>query len=420
MSFLLAASLWTEKLWFDSIGFTGVFTTQLVTSVVLFVIGAPSWSAACCGSTWAWPSGPGPEHRRRGASAPCSTATATCSSRTPARSPGAARLVFGFMAGLSAATQTLPVLAWLNRQPAGVTEPTFGLDTTFFMLEYPVWRLAASLLMSALVFAFIASRGRTSPSATSRRAADGAARRAAATVHLSTLGAAVLVVYGLQNLLDRYALVLEQGTLFTGLHYTDANARMDAKLVIAVIAFIVAALFVVNIFWRRTIVPGAGVVLMLVSSLILSMIYPMIIQTLQVRPNEPDRENAYIAAHLEATKQAYGIGDAEIRSTRPSRRCRPGQLKEDAAALPGIRLMDPQVIGPTFEQLQQVRGYYSFPEILDIDRYTIDGQETDVVVAARELNLDGHPRPQLEQPPHRVHPRPRLRVGLRQPPPGQR
>ena len=389
---MLAASLWTEKLWFDSIGFTGVFVTQLVVQVVLFVLGTLVVGGLLWGNMLA-AYRTRPEHRRRGTSAVLDRyrdlleQNAAIAMLLPAG-------MFGFMAGLSTATQTLPVLAWWNRQTSGVVEPTFGLDTTFFMLEYPVWRLAMSLLMSGLVFAFVAASavhfavGNLAPG-------QGDGRRATrpATVHLSTLGAAVLVVYGLQNLLDRYALVLEQGTLFTGLHYTDANARMDAKLVIAVIAFIVAALFVVNIFWRRTIVPGAGVVLMLVSSLILSMIYPWIVQTLQVRPNEPDRENDYIALHLEATNQAYGIAEREIEEYEAVTQVSPGQLKEDAAALPGIRLMDPQVIGPTFDQLQQVRGYYAFPEILDIDRYTIDDAETDVVVAARELNQANIPDP---------------------------
>ena len=66
-----------------------------------------------------------------------------------------------------------------------------------------------------------------------------------------------------------------------------------------------------------------------------------------------------------------------------------GQLKADAEALPGIRLIDPNVVGPAFEQLQQVRGFYSFPKTLDVDRYTIDGKETDAVVAVREMDLPG-------------------------------
>ena len=297
------------------------------------------------------------------------------------------------MAGMSMSTQVMPALAWLNRQPSGVTDPYFGLDTTFYMIDYPVIRLGLSLLMSGLVFGLVAAAAvhfAVGNITFGRQRGESSTGRGA-LVHLSVLGAAILVVFGLQSLVDRYGLLLEQGSLFTGLQYTDGNARMTAQLILAVISFIVAALFVANAFLNKTIVPAAGVVLMLVTSLILGMIYPMIVQTFQVKPNEPDREHPYIEKHLAATKDAYGITDTSIEDYAAVTHVAPGQLKEDAAALPGIRLMDPQVVGPAFEQLQQVRGYYSFPEILDIDRYTIDGQETDVVVAARELSEEGIP-----------------------------
>ena len=92
-----------------------------------------------------------------------------------------------------------------------------------------------------------------------------------------------------------------------------------------------------------------------------------------------------------------------------------GQLKADAEALPGIRLIDPNVVSPAFDQLQQVRGYYSFPKTLDVDRYTIDGKETDAVVAVREMDLKGVDRRQLEQPQDRLHPRLRPGRGVREP-----
>ena len=176
-AFLLFSGIWTEKLWFDSIGFTGVFWTQLVTRAVLFLVGA----LVVGGLLWvnmALAFRSRPQHRRTGASAVLDRyrdlleQNALAALALPAG-------VFGFMAGLSTATQTLPVLGWLNRQTSGVTDPTFGLDTTFFMLEYPVWRLAASLLMSGLVglYALYARRVQLSTSSTNigmQRAAEAA------------------------------------------------------------------------------------------------------------------------------------------------------------------------------------------------------------------------------------------------------
>ncbi|MFV0407979.1 MAG: UPF0182 family protein [Propioniciclava sp.] len=391
-AFVVFSGVWTEKLWFDAMAFSSVFVTRLAAQAVLFVVGAALMGGAVLANIWI-------AFRLRPESAPGGNSAVLDRYRELlTRNLRAAMLVpavgFGLMAGLSASTQWLSVMAWLNRQPAGVVEPTFGLDVSFFMLEYPIWTLTVSVLMSSLLFGLVAAVAVhfTVGNITLGRPRLGM-RRTVASTHLSILAAGILVLYGLQNLLDRYGLLLQSGTLYTGMQYTDGNARMTAYLVVAVISFLVAGLFVVNAVVHRTIVPMAGVALMLVSSLIVSLIYPMVVQAFQVRPNEPDYERDYIAAHLAATRQAYGITDTEITEYEAVTQVSPGQLREDAAALPGVRLMDPNVIGPTFDQLQQVRGYYAFPSILDIDRYSIDGQVTDTVVAARELDPNGVPDP---------------------------
>ena len=101
------------------------------------------------------------------------------------------------------------------------------------------------------------------------------------------------------------------------------------------------------------------------------------------------RNAATSQANIDATRAAYGVDKVEITDYSAKTTATAGQLSADAEALPGIRLIDPNVVGPTFEQLQQVRGYYSFPNTLDVDRYTIDGKETDAVVAVREMDLSG-------------------------------
>ena len=136
-------------------------------------------------------------------------------------------------------------------------------------------------------------------------------------------------------------------------------------------------------------VPTIGLVLLLLSAIVLGLVYPGAVQYFSVRPDEPDRERSYIKANIEATRAAYGVDKVEITDYSAKTTATAGQLKTDAEALPGIRLIDPNVVGPAYEQLQQVRGYYSFPKILDVDRYTIDGKETDAVVAVREMDLTG-------------------------------
>ena len=387
---LAAAGLVTEVLWFRSLSAESVFTTQLGARVALFLLGALLLGGSVAANMLiAWRLRP--QTRRRGASAVLDRYRDLLGEnlRTAVLVPS---LVLGFMAGASAATGVLPVLAWLNRTPSGVIEPTFGLDTSFFLFDYPVLSLAASTLMLALVFGLMAALavhfavGNIAPGRPRGTALPPGMGR-----HLSVLAALLLLVHGGQNLLERYGFLVSNGTLFTGLHFTDDHARLNAKLIVAVISFLVAALFLVNAAYPRPIVPLAGVVLMLVASLVLGLGYPTVVQAFNVKPNEPDKEAPYIAAHMEATRKAYGIDDVQIQDYEAVTNVQPGQLKEDAEALPGIRLMDPTIVGTTFEQLQQVRNYYVFPDEIDVDRYTIDGRETDVVVAVRELNQAGIP-----------------------------
>jgi uncharacterized membrane protein (UPF0182 family) len=133
-------------------------------------------------------------------------------------------------------------------------------------------------------------------------------------------------------------------------------------------------------------VPVIGLTLMLLSAIVLGVVYPGAVQYFSVRPDEPDKERPYIEKNITATRAAYGVDDVEITDYSAKTTATANQLRADAEALPGIRLIDPAVVGPAYEQLQQVRGFYSFPKVLDVDRYTIDGAQTDAVVAVRELD----------------------------------
>ena len=390
-AFTIFAEVWTQKLWFDSLDFPQVFTTQLIAQVLLFflfalvmgsVIGLNMWIAFRLR----------PAVRRSGQSAVLDRYRDLLESRiwlailVPS-------LFFGLVAGISALSQSMEYLAWWNRAPFGIADTYFGLDVGFYVFEYPIWQDVLSFILGALFFGLVAAAavhfavgGIASGRVRGRGAGDNAAR-----IHLSILAGLMLVAYGLQNLLDRYGFLLQQGTLFTGMQYTDANARLTAKLVMAAIAFLCAGLFFANGFLRRWTLALTGLALMVVSGLIIGLIYPLVVQSFQVKPNEPDLERPYIQAHIDATRQAYGIDKTEVTQYDAVTQVRPGQLKEDAAALPGIRLIDPAVVAPTFENQQQLRGYYTFPDALDVDRYIIDGKETDAVVAAREIDYQKLP-----------------------------
>jgi len=378
------SGLWADKLWFDSVAYPQVFNTLLTTKVALF-FGYFAFTALVLGGNIWLALRMRPTVRRAGQSQLLDRYRALLESRTW-WVVGVPSVVLGLMAAGTGVGEATKYLAFFNRQPFGTVDPYFGLDVSFYIFEYPVWTEVLSLAMSTTVFALVAVTlvhfATGSLVVGGRVASDGRAR-----MHLSILAGVALVIFGLGQLVSRYGLLVQQGSLLTGMQYTEDHAQVTAKVVLAVVAFIVAALFFANGLFRRLVLPLSGLVLLVVTGIILGLIYPAVVRSFQVLPNEPDKERPYIQANIAATRDAFGIANTEVSDYDAVVQVRPGQLKDDAAALPGIRLMDPAIVGDAFEQLQQVRSYYSFSPLMDVDRYQIKGAETDVVVAARELDL---------------------------------
>jgi uncharacterized membrane protein (UPF0182 family) len=138
-----------------------------------------------------------------------------------------------------------------------------------------------------------------------------------------------------------------------------------------------------------------------VTSVLMSGIYPAIVQQFTVRPNANEKEAEYIGRNIDATRAAYGIKSADeggkinqrpYDATTDVATALPA-LRADKATIPNARLLDPNILTPTFRQFQQIRNVYDFPSKLDIDRYTVNGRTSDYVVAVRELrseNLTGN------------------------------
>ena len=395
VAYTIFTAVWTDKLWFDAIGYTSVFSTLIYARIGLFLaFGVVMGGFIAVNVAVAMRLRP--RTRRTGPGAVLDRYRDVLESRIWV-TVAVPSVIVGVLAGGSAVSEVEMFLAFVNSTDFGKTDPFFNFDVSFYVFQYPWWRFITSFALTATIAALVLSFGihLATGAITFARRADKSARGASrgAMMHISALLGLLMACLGVENLFDRYGYLLADGQLFTGVHYTDAHVSMTAHLIVAIAAFITSALFFANMFLRRWTIPATSVVLMIVASLILSLIYPAIVQTFTVKPSEPDTERPYIKDHIAATQAAYGIDDVEIKDYSAVTDVSAGQLKSDAEALPGIRLIDPAVVGPTFEQLQQVRGYYSFPSVLDVDRYTIDGVETDAVVAAREMDLSGVPDP---------------------------
>ncbi|HET6753890.1 MAG TPA: UPF0182 family protein [Jiangellaceae bacterium] len=386
----IATALWTERLWFSSVDFVSVFTTKLVTEALLFVVFAVLMAAAISVNAIV-------AHRLRPRYRPMSAEQQSLDRYRDAIDPIrrwvviVASILLGLMAGGSAAGQWETFLLWRNGRGFGTADEEFGLDIGWFAFDYPWWRYVLSFGFAAVILGLITAAVTHYVYGGIRLQTAGERVSRAAQAHLSVLIGLFVLLKAVAYWLDRYALVLEDGALLTGGSYTDINAMLPAKTILVFVALICALLFFVNVWRRSWTLPAIGLGLLVLCAVLLGGVWPLIVQQFQVKPSEADREEPYIARNIEATREAYDVEGVQVNQYAATTTVSAGQLAEDSATVPGIRLLDPNVVPPAFQQLQQVRGFYTFPNPLDVDRYEIDDENRDVVVAVREIEVAGIP-----------------------------
>jgi uncharacterized membrane protein (UPF0182 family) len=388
--FTALSGFYADWLWFKSVNFTSTWSTVLGTKATLFVvIGLITALFIMLNVLVAY--------RRRPLYVPM-TLEADNLERYRAQIQPIRRGVFvaGFLAlfyfaGSSGSTLWSTWLLFKNSTDFGVTDPQFNMDISFFAFRLPFWQTAIGWGISTLVLAIIASVAVHYLYGGIRLQVREDRTTVAARVQLSVLLGLVVLLKAVAYWFDRYALALKDSKLITGLTYTDVNAVLPAKAILTGIAIVCALLFFANIVRRSWVLPAAGTALLVISSVLIAGLYPAAIQTFQVKPSESSKEAEFIQRNIDATRAAFGLEDVTVRDYQATLTTSAGQLTNDAATIANIRLMDPNVIAATFRQLQQIKPYYTFPDSLDVDRYTINGVKRDAVVAVRELNIDGNP-----------------------------
>ena len=381
-----ASSFWTEILWFQQMHATRILLTRWGVIAGLAVVGVVLSVAVLRIMI-------GLAHRHR-VSSKRGEATANLRQYQDAIEPfkklafWLVALVLGIPAGLRLAEGWQTVLTWLNATPFGKTDPIFGWDISFFVFTLPFLELVVSFLLHlvvlSLVVSIVASYLYGGLQAVPRPHATVPVRR-----HLGILAAVASVIIGVQYWIGRYSLLTQSGDNIDGAMYADVNATLPAHSILAAISIAVAALFLVAAFrgtWR---LPTIGVVVTVVAALVIGGAYPALIEQFRVRPNARSLNAPYIQHNIDATLEAYGLDDLDYQTYDATTTAQPGQLREDSESTSQIRLLDPQVIRKTVQQLQQSRPYYSFDSGFFVDRYTINGERRDTVISMRELNLAG-------------------------------
>ncbi len=416
---LVLAQVWTEVLWFRQLGFGQVLLTEWGTRLILFVVGFALMAGAV---GWSLSFG----YRSRPVYAPSTQEQANLDQYREAIEPLrklvmiVGPVVLGLFAGAAASQQWQTVQLWIHGGSVGQVDPQYGIDLGFYMFTLPGLRFIASFLMAVAVLAAIGAIATQYLYGGLRIGGQrgGAPRTTrAARVQLSVIAAVIMLLIAANYWLDRYSILTKsQSGKFSGAGFTDVHAVIPSKAILAGIAIFVAVMFIATAVRGNWRLPAIGVGLMIVAAIAVGGIYPAVVQKFQVQPNQQDAESEYISRNIDATLDAYDLNGVEKTDYPAKVTAEAGALRQDAETTASIRLLDPQVVSPSFKQLEQIRGFYDFPDSLAVDRYDINGESRDTVIAVRELDLDwpGHPAAQLDQRLDRLHARLRCRRGVRQ------
>ncbi|WP_200936837.1 UPF0182 family membrane protein [Leifsonia sp. Root112D2] len=385
--FFIFAGLYTDWLWYQQLGYLEVLTTQWFAATALFFIGflglaLPLWICVQLA------------YRLRPVYAKLNAQLDRYQEVIePLRRLAmyGIPVVFGLFAGVSAASRWQTALLWLNRTPSGKTDPQFHLDTSFYLFDLPFFHGVVGFASAAVIISLVATLATTYLYGSIRVVGREIHISRAARVQISVIAAIYLLLQAVSVWLDRYVTLTDPnlGGVINGAAYTDVNATIPGRTILAGIAVVVAILFLITAVvghWRW---PLVGTALLLISALIVGSIYPWIVQRFQVDPSEKTLEQTYIKRAISGTRDAYGLSGVEESTYNAKTTTEPGALRKDAETTANIRIIDPAEVSPAFAQLQQFKQYYGFASTLDVDRYKIDGKEQDTVIAVRELEQSG-------------------------------
>jgi uncharacterized protein len=394
--FLIVASVfvgqYTDLLWFRSVGYSSVFSRRLVTEVLLFLVfGAVMGTIVAANVIVAY--------RLRPPFRPVSQEQDQLERYRRMLQPvrgwvlAGIAVFIGIITGASASRHWETWLLWRNGTSFGIKDPQFHRDVSYFAFTYPMQRFVLGTLFAIVVVSLFAVLITAYLYGSLRLQTPGPKWTPASRVHISILLGVFVLLKAVAYWLDRFGLAFSGRGIVTGPSYTDVHAVLPAKTILVFVAIICALLFFANIFTRNWTLPAIAFGLMVLSAIVIGGLYPLIVQHYKVQPSAQDLEAPYIQRNIEATQLAYGITPTQVTQVQyPGvSPLSPAQQRVAVAKNVQLRVLDPNVVSQTFEQLQQQRSFYKFEDSLDVDRYSLTrgASPTDVVIGTREVTIAG-------------------------------
>ena len=374
-------NLITDVMWYDALGRRDVLTTRLWSQVALFGIGFVAMLIPVLVSVWLV-----------GRIAPQAPVRQLGGIEMPdlSRLIGlglavlAVLLALGSGAAWSGSWET--VLLFVNGGEWGTTDPTLGRDVGFYVFDLPFWRFLLGWASTTLIVILLITIGTYAARALRWQFHLSAPVRA----HLSVLGALLLITIAAGYQLDISELAYSTrgvGGSVQAATYTDMNAQLPAYVILTVVALASAVLLLLNTFFRTLWLLGLAGGAWFVLSILVGGLYPSFVQGVQVTPNEVNVERPYLRNHIEATRAAFDLDAIDQRRFTGEQQLTRSVFEQDSATIDNLRLWDYRPLLTTFGQQQILRRYYTFSDV-DIDRYEVAGEQRQIMLSARELDVD--------------------------------
>ena len=389
------AGFYTDFLWFDSVGQGGVFTGVLkarLTLVAIFTTGffVLLWVNLLVADRAAptfRPVGPEDEIVAR--------YRAIIAGRTGLVRAGTA-LLFALMAGAGTSGRWQEWILFNNAVDFGQTDPLFDRDIGFYVFRLPFlsflvgWLFAAVLIVLVVTAIFHYLNGGIRVQAPAPQRVTSAVK-----VHLSVLLGVLALVKAAGYWLQRFELTVSTRGTVDGATYTDVKAQLPAIEVLGYIALASAVLFLFNIRRKGWVFPALGIGIWAIVAVVGGAIVPAAVQRIRVEPAESSLERPYIERNIAATRAALGLDEVEQRDFQGNQALEGADLIANAEIVRNIRLWDTEILEDTYQRLQGLRAGYQINDV-DVDRYVIDGEVTQLMIAARELETSALPQTSWE------------------------
>jgi uncharacterized membrane protein (UPF0182 family) len=400
----VGVELYTDWLWFSSLGLSSIYATVVTTQVTLFLLAAGLFLALYLPSAFL---ARRLAHRFEHLAPPDEDVLWAYIARVGARVGeqsayhqvvNAGIIVLGVLLavimGAVASGQWPVLMRFLNQVSFGTPDPIFGRDVSFFVFTLPFlramhsWLLGSAILIATTTFAVYAVVSAYELGVNLERVIFNLPR--AVKIHIAVVVAILMLLVASNHLLDVFELVYSTRGIAYGAGYADVRAEMPALYIMAAVGAIAALLLFISPFTGSLRPAMTGLGAWGLVAIMGGIVFPNVIENFEVRPNQLEKERPYLENSIMFTRKAFGLDAIQEQAFPADEAVTADDVRNNPETIRNIRLWDHRPLLDTLNQIQSIRSYYTFVDI-DVDRYQLGDGYRQVMVAVRELNQRGLP-----------------------------